>query len=371
MKRVCLILMVLVMAVPAFAQQFTATLTGAAEVGGGDPDGFGTANIEIDGTTVHYELFVLYIEPPTMAHIHQGAAGVNGPIVVDFMPNFSGSTATGSVTASQSVINSILANPSGFYVNVHNAPFPGGAIRGQLEGGVSKSLIFPIVGSTQGTNNTRFVTDLRIVNPTDSPVAVTIEMFEASSDGIPVPTATENITILPNVQAAFDDVTGDFLGQVDKAGALVLHADGDIAAHVRVINDQRAINQGTAGISVRGKAPSEAKTSGVLPLLSQASADDRAAGLGFRTNIGFYNPADTSGQITFTARAANGMMLGTIVVDAGPYQQTQQGVFNLIETVMEANRVQADFYVTWESSTPVFVYGTTVDNTTGDSVYVD
>ncbi|MBW3565456.1 MAG: CHRD domain-containing protein [Acidobacteria bacterium] len=371
MKRICLILMVLVMAVPAFAQEFTATLTGAAEVGGGDPDGFGRANIVIEGTTIHFELFVLYIEPPTMAHIHEGPAGVNGPIVVDFMPNFDGSTATGSVTASQSVIDRILANPSSFYVNVHNVPFPGGAIRGQLEGGVSETLIFPIVGSTEGVNNTRFVTDLRIVNPTDSPVAVTIEMFEASSDGIPVPTATENITILPNVQAAFDDVTGDFLGQPGKAGALVLHADGDIAAHVRVINDQRGINEGTAGISLRGQAPSEAKTSGVLPLLSQASAADRGLGLGFRTNIGFYNPADTSGQIRFTAHAANGTMIGTAVVEVGPYQQTQKGVFDMIDTVMEGNRVQDDFYVIWEASTPVFVYGTTVDNTTGDSVFVD
>jgi hypothetical protein len=30
------------------------------------------------------------------------------------------------------VADDIRSNPSGFYVNVHNAKFPGGAIRGQF-----------------------------------------------------------------------------------------------------------------------------------------------------------------------------------------------------------------------------------------------
>jgi hypothetical protein len=36
------------------------------------------------------------------------------------------------VSASRELILEILQNPEGFYVNVHNADFPAGAVRGQL-----------------------------------------------------------------------------------------------------------------------------------------------------------------------------------------------------------------------------------------------
>jgi hypothetical protein len=36
------------------------------------------------------------------------------------------------VTADRELILAILHDPSAYYFNVHNAPFPGGALRGQL-----------------------------------------------------------------------------------------------------------------------------------------------------------------------------------------------------------------------------------------------
>jgi hypothetical protein len=51
--------------------------------------------------------------------------------------------------------------------------------------------------------------------------------------------------------------------------------------------------------------------------------------------------------------------------------QLQQAVFSLISSVPAAERAQADFYVTWTSTIPIFVYGAVVDNKTADVVYVD
>ena len=68
---------------------------------------------------------------PTASHIHTGAAGVNGAVLVPF-----GATSferKGCTTTTNAIIDGILANPSGYYVNVHNASYPGGAIRGQLK----------------------------------------------------------------------------------------------------------------------------------------------------------------------------------------------------------------------------------------------
>jgi hypothetical protein len=114
----------------AAPSHFLLPLTGAQEVPGpGDPDGTGTASLLIDpdALTIDWDIVVSDIDfPLTGAHIHVGAAGVAGPIVVDFDSQLTGS---GLVDAD---LADILANPTNYYVNVHNGLFPAGAIRGQL-----------------------------------------------------------------------------------------------------------------------------------------------------------------------------------------------------------------------------------------------
>jgi hypothetical protein len=71
------------------------------------------------------------IAPATAAHIHVGAAGVAGPVVVPLAPPTG--TSSGCVTGvSPELIKAITQNPQNYYVNVHNAEFPAGALRGQL-----------------------------------------------------------------------------------------------------------------------------------------------------------------------------------------------------------------------------------------------
>lgn len=117
-------------------QTFAADLSGANEVPGpGDPDGSGTASAALGGSVVAFDLSVSDIAlPPTMAHIHSGAAGASGPVVIDFDPSWDGGTASGVVVADSAVISDVVADPAGFYFNVHTTDFPGGAVRGQVAG---------------------------------------------------------------------------------------------------------------------------------------------------------------------------------------------------------------------------------------------
>ena len=127
----------LVVAGPAIAQDggrpITVTLSGAEEVAAADPDGFGTFNAQINPgqRQVCYQLTASDIEPATAAHIHRGEPGVAGPVVVPLAAPSGGSSA-GCVTISRELAKDLIQNPDDFYVNVHNAPFPGGAIRAQL-----------------------------------------------------------------------------------------------------------------------------------------------------------------------------------------------------------------------------------------------
>lgn len=113
---------------------YTASMTGEQEVPGpGDADGSGMAEISIVDAVdnVCYELTVQGISPATAAHIHRGAMGISGPPVVTLEPPTDGAR-DGCVQAPGAIADEIEANPAGFYVNVHTADFPNGAVRGQL-----------------------------------------------------------------------------------------------------------------------------------------------------------------------------------------------------------------------------------------------
>jgi CHRD domain len=70
--------------------------------------------------------------PTIGAHIHKGAAGASGPVVVPFTAPGATGTSNGCATVEQSLIDEILGNLSGFYVNVYTKEHKGGAIRAQL-----------------------------------------------------------------------------------------------------------------------------------------------------------------------------------------------------------------------------------------------
>jgi CHRD domain len=110
------------------------TLSGAEEVPPADPDGTGFASITLNvgQAKVCWELSVSNIAPATAAHIHAAPAGVNGPVVVPLSPPTTGSSSGCKENVDPALIQAIIDHPEQYYVNVHNAEFPGGAVRGQL-----------------------------------------------------------------------------------------------------------------------------------------------------------------------------------------------------------------------------------------------
>ncbi len=143
--RIDRLVLVLVMAVCALApgartfaddggRPLTATLLGVNEVPGpGDPDGSGTATLRLNPgqQEICYELVVSGIAPASAAHIHVGDATTAGPVVVGLAAPTSG-TSSGCVSVDRDLILAIMHNPEQYYVNVHNAEYPAGALRGQL-----------------------------------------------------------------------------------------------------------------------------------------------------------------------------------------------------------------------------------------------
>lgn len=116
---------------------FQANLSGANEVPPVDTIASGRAVLVLEDNTVHYRLLASDIISVTMAHIHDGPPGVNGPIL-QWLYDPSGANApggplpvSGSFTVIQDVIDDMMAG--NLYVNVHTDANMGGEIRGQIE----------------------------------------------------------------------------------------------------------------------------------------------------------------------------------------------------------------------------------------------
>lgn len=131
-------------AAPALAEsarhggvKLSATLSGADEVNAqgvrnqGDADGAGTFSGRLvpGKGQLCYTLTSSGIDAPTMAHIHSGAAGVNGPVFVGFPDLTAGEHC---IAVDRKKATALIAKPQNYYVNIHNAAYPAGAVRGQI-----------------------------------------------------------------------------------------------------------------------------------------------------------------------------------------------------------------------------------------------
>lgn len=130
---------------------FTAQLLASNEVPpvtNADLNAFGQVTVTVDTITnsFSFEWGVnnLGASALILSHIHEGAAGVNGPVRVDSglspanpvpVVNGSGSFSKSGIipsTDAAGIVSRLLANPSSFYFNVHSNLNPGGVVRGQL-----------------------------------------------------------------------------------------------------------------------------------------------------------------------------------------------------------------------------------------------
>jgi hypothetical protein len=179
---------------------FSIAMTGEAESPAGDPVTTGTATVRLRAGQAQacYTIATTNSEPAIAAHIHRGATGVSGNVVIPLgTPDASGKS-KGCATTTRTLVAQILKNPAGFYVNVHTAAFPNGAIRGQLTGtspsAFGTQIAITLKGSTEpnatGTAVVRIRKDastvcyrLHAANVTLPTVAAHIHRGDASVNG--------------------------------------------------------------------------------------------------------------------------------------------------------------------------------------------
>jgi hypothetical protein len=131
-------------AVASTGVKFTVTLTDVhpvTDIAVGDPDASGTAVLKLHPKAgkLCYIIKVRGLEAPTEpapgigdAHIHRSDGSIAVDLATDFKMADGFYVATGCVAVSDALLHEISTDPTAFYINIHNAPYPGGALFGAL-----------------------------------------------------------------------------------------------------------------------------------------------------------------------------------------------------------------------------------------------
>jgi CHRD domain len=342
----------------ANAQYFAGSLAGA----NGAPNGSGNFVLALTpaadgGSTLRYDIATSGIGN-NVSELRLGAAG-GAPIVLGSGLTASNGriTGTASLTAAQAQL--LQCNASTLTMTLTTPAFASGAVVGSV--GTGNEVFIPVAGTIRGANNTNWMTDLNVFNASPSASANTfIQFFASGQDNTAGAQNVNSLTIPARGTSATRDIsTGFFGGAQSGIGALRIISTSNVFANARIYNNQTANGQGTFGQSVPGLTRGEALSGGVLVGLTSGTAS--------HTNLGFFNPSDAAVTVALELRDASGNVRATRLLTLAPWAQSQQplgAVFNTLEGDVATSAV--DFV----SGSPLFVYASVVDNTSGDASFI-
>lgn len=122
----------LVFVAGASAQEMKLMLSGAAEVPPAKTSATGTGTISVAADRTITGSVTTTGMKGTMAHIHEAAAGANGPVAIPLVQDGDGKWAVPPGTKLNDAQFAAL-KAGKLYVNVHSAQYPGGEVRAQLQ----------------------------------------------------------------------------------------------------------------------------------------------------------------------------------------------------------------------------------------------
>lgn len=349
------------------AQTFTASLTPSQVVGGGTEGASGFATLEVSQNQIFYNVLINSLETPTDLGLYRGLPGQEGVLEVALNPSFTQGFATGSVSISSQQAAAILTNPEGYYLQLATGNPPQAALRGQLQGeaGSAATTVYaPVLSRVAGMAGTNFVTDLTLSNRESFPLTVEITYYPSEGS------ALEPVNV--EVPAGGQKVIGNVLQQLWNAsgrGAAVLSAPGRFSATARVYNDQRNNGNfplpGTFNQFFSLQDLDGASSQGILSGLANEPAGNQR---GYRTNIGFFNPNADRVHLYLAACQSDGSILATNTIEIPAHGNDIRSVESIFGSALsEVPEFFVRFTVTEGTA---FVFGSMVDNITGDAVTI-
>jgi hypothetical protein len=218
--------------------------------------------------------------------------------------------------------------------------------------------VIPAVASTDGVAGTRWQSELVMLNPSESPIEVTLALFEANGEAAPAP--PQHVLEIEGGNATrVTDVVGRLFGLDQTSGALLVQCIGRLHAASRTFNDSQ---DGTYGQYIPAM-PVEA----ALVYPHRGTLLQLRQGPGFRTNLGLVNLAGGPGRVLVKVFDEQGSPRGNGTYEVGPRGFLQHNRALLVLTGGELDNAYA---VVTPQRGQIVAYASVVDNHTGDPVFV-
>ena len=225
-------------------------------------------------------------------------------------------------------------------------------------GGTDRVYVLPSSAYSAGAGDAEFHTDLRVMNPSQSPVTVTPTFYDQSS-GQAYPAAP--FTVAGRNQVSFDNVLVSLFGRgLGAYGPIRLLAGGALIVSSTVNNVNACGTGAISGQWLPGLDASQALTAGILVQLGLSAS----SGTGYRTNVVFVNPGSQPATVSADLRRGGGSSIGTSTIGPLPangFRQVSLGTFPGAAGVTDTN-----LFLAFTSDQPVLAFASVIANASGD-----
>jgi PKD repeat protein len=226
---------------------------------------------------------------------------------------------------------------------------------------LAADVVIPSSAFASGRNAAEFHSDVRVFNPSTSPVMFTPVFYDQSSSE----TITKPAVTLPGrSQVAYDNVLSSLFGRnLGSFGPIRFQTSSPLVVSSSVNNVNGCGNGSVSGQWLPGIDVQGALKSGTLVQLA-VSADGSQ---GYRTNVDFINPGSIPANVTVKVRKGDGSQLSsTTLAPIGPngfFQRTLDdgGTFPGVAGTTDTN-----LWVEFASDQPVLAFASVISNASGD-----
>lgn len=225
-------------------------------------------------------------------------------------------------------------------------------------------VVIPSSAFVSGKNSAEFHSDVRVFNPSNTPMDVTPLFYRSDGSGNVLNTVQMPVvTIAPRQQLAYDNVLQGLFGQsIGVFGPIRFRSAGALVVSSGVNNVNGCGNGSTSGQWLPGIDTSQALRTGTLVQLA-ASADPAT---GYRSNIDFMNPGGTSATVASTIRKGDGTRLSSATISVGPNGLVQRAIDDGSVFPGVSGTTDTNLWMEFTSDQPVLVFASVINNASGD-----